>query len=61
MYNNRPTTIFAENVKMKRLLYLLAVIAITSTAQEISYPEYMQRVMEGNIALTAKKDRKSVV
>lgn len=55
MYSNRPTTIFAENVKMKRVLYLLAIIASTATAQNISYSEYMQRVMDGNIALTAKK------
>ena len=40
---------------MKRLLLLLAIIATTATAQEISYGEYMQRVMEGNIALTAKR------
>ena len=34
---------------------ILAIIATTATAQEISYGEYMQRVMDGNIALTAKR------
>ena len=33
----------------------MAIIATTATAQEISYGEYMQRVMDGNIALTAKR------
>ena len=40
---------------MKKLLLILAIIATTATAQEISYGEYMQRVMDGNIALTAKR------
>lgn len=41
--------------KMKKLLLILAIITTTATAQEISYGEYMQRVMDGNIALTAKR------
>ena len=40
---------------MKKILFILTLIATTATAQEISYGEYMQRVMEGNIALTAKR------
>lgn len=40
---------------MRKLLFILTLIATTATAQEISYGEYMQRVMEGNIALTAKR------
>lgn len=39
----------------KTLFILITLIATTATAQTISYGEYMQRVMEGNIALTAKK------
>ena len=40
---------------MKKLLLILSIITTTATAQEISYGEYMQRVMDGNIALTAKR------
>ena len=40
---------------MKKIIFILALIATTATAQEISYGEYMQKVMEGNVALTAKK------
>ena len=40
---------------MKAILLILAFIATTATAQEISYGEYMQKVMEGNVALTARK------
>lgn len=40
---------------MKKIIFILALIATTATAQEISYGEYMQKVMEGNVALTARK------
>lgn len=42
---------------MKKSLYILAtgIIALSATAQNISYGEYMERVMSGNISLTAKK------
>ena len=42
---------------MKRILYTLtlALLFTTATAQEISYGEYMERVMNNNIALTAKR------
>ena len=40
---------------MKKILYILTLLATTANAQNISYGEYMQRVMEGNVALTAKK------
>ena len=42
---------------MKKALFLLTVIfAVTKlTAQEISYAQYMERVFENNIALTAKR------
>ncbi|MBR3907414.1 MAG: TolC family protein [Bacteroidaceae bacterium] len=40
---------------MKAILFILAFIATTATAQEISYGEYMQKVTEGNVALTARK------
>ncbi len=42
---------------MKRTLLLttLIVITLTTVAQNISYGEYMQRVMKDNISLTAKK------
>ena len=42
---------------MKKGLFLLTVIfAVTKlTAQEISYAQYMERVFENNIALTAKR------
>ena len=40
---------------MKKLLFILAIVATGATAQKISYGEYMQQVMENNIALTAKK------
>lgn len=47
---------FAKKNMKKRILILAALFAaFSATAQEISYAEYMQRVMEGNIALTAKK------
>lgn len=40
---------------MKKILSILVFMATAATAQEISYGEYMQKVMEGNIALTARK------
>ena len=42
---------------MKKALFILTVIfAVTKlTAQEISYAQYMERVFENNIALTAKR------
>ena len=40
---------------MKRILFLTAIIiSLQTTAQNISYKEYMERVMKDNIALTAK-------
>ena len=43
--------------KMKKILFTLALItaAASLTAQEISYGEFMQRVMDGNVALIAKR------
>ena len=35
-------------------MLILAIIATTTTAQEITYREYMQRVLTDNIALTAR-------
>lgn len=40
---------------MKKILFILAILATTATAQDLSYGEYMQKVMEGNVALTAKR------
>ncbi len=42
---------------MKKALFILTLILsiATSTAQTISYSEYMERVLENNIALTAKR------
>lgn len=42
---------------MKKALYtlILAVLSTTAEAQNISYSEYMERVLSNNIALTAKK------
>ncbi|MBQ5626599.1 MAG: TolC family protein, partial [Bacteroidaceae bacterium] len=42
---------------MKKALFLLTLIfsAIQITAQEISYSRYMERVLNNNIALTAKR------
>ena len=42
---------------MKKALFLLTIIfsAIQITAQEISYSRYMERVLNNNIALTAKR------
>ena len=42
---------------MKKALFILTLILsiTTSTAQTISYSEYMERVLENNIALTAKR------
>ncbi len=40
---------------MKKILLILAVITATATAQNISYGDYMRRVMEGNISLAARK------
>lgn len=40
---------------MKRVLFLTAIIlSLQAKAQEISYGEYMERVLKDNIALTAK-------
>lgn len=39
---------------MKKILLILAIIATTATAQEITYREYMRRVLTDNIALTAR-------
>ena len=55
MHDNTNATKFATKRVMRKLLFILTLIATTATAQEISYGEYMQRVMEGNIALTAKR------
>ena len=55
MHDNINATRFATKRVMRKLLFILTLIATTATAQEISYGEYMQRVMEGNIALTAKR------
>ncbi len=42
---------------MKKALFLITLIfsAIQITAQEISYSRYMERVLNNNIALTAKR------
>ncbi len=42
---------------MKKILFILTLILAftTAKAQEISYSEYMERVFNNNIALTAKK------
>lgn len=42
---------------MKKTIFILTLILsiATSTAQTISYSEYMERVLENNIALTAKR------
>ena len=42
---------------MKKVLFLLTIILTfaNATAQNISYGEYMERVLKNNIALTAKK------
>ena len=42
---------------MKKALFILSLIfhITTSTAQTISYDEYMERVLKNNIALTAKR------
>ena len=42
---------------MKKSLLLLTLIlaGTTAGAQDISYGEYMERVLENNIALTAKR------
>ena len=42
---------------MKKALYILSLILpiTTATAQNISYGEYMERVLQNNIALTARK------
>ena len=42
---------------MKKALYILYLILsiTTATAQSISYSEYMERVLENNISLTAKR------
>ena len=42
---------------MKKALFILTQILsiVTSTAQTISYGEYMERIFENNIALTAKR------
>ncbi len=42
---------------MKKAIFILTLILsiATSTAQTISYSEYMERVLENNIALTAKR------
>ena len=55
MHDKINATRFATKRVMRKLLFILTLIATTATAQEISYGEYMQRVMEGNIALTAKR------
>lgn len=40
---------------MKRVLFLTAIIlSLQAKAQDISYGEYMERVLKDNIALTAK-------
>ena len=54
MQERAPASNF-EAKNMKRILLIIAIAATTATAQEISYGEYMQRVMEGNISLAAKK------
>ena len=43
-----------KNKTMKKILLILAIIATTATAQEITYREYMRRVLTDNIALTAR-------
>lgn len=45
------------NKKMNRIIVLIAAFlsAATMYAQEISYGKYMERVLSGNIALTARK------
>lgn len=55
MHGNTNATKFATKRVMKKLLFILTLIATTATAQEISYGEYMQRVSNGNIALAAKR------
>lgn len=55
LHDKINATGFATKRVMRKLLFILTLIATTATAQEISYGEYMQRVMEGNIALTAKR------
>ena len=48
--------IFAEKMMKRTIQSLIILLAATATsAQEISYGEYMERVMQGNISLTAKR------
>lgn len=54
LQNRAPANNFVEKM-MKKILHILTLLATTANAQNISYGEYMQRVMEGNVALTAKK------
>ena len=53
----RPKTANPIRKTMKKALFLLNIIfsAIQITAQEISYSRYMERVLNNNIALTAKR------
>ena len=51
-----PTINFATKKMKKSLLLLTLILAgTTAGAQDISYGEYMERVLENNIALTAKR------
>ena len=51
-----PTINFATKKMKKSLLLLTLILAGTiADAQDISYGEYMKRVLENNIALTAKR------
>ena len=40
---------------MKKILFILTLISLSATAQNISYSGYMERVLKNNIALTAKR------
>lgn len=42
-------------MKKRISLFIACITALTSLSQEISYGEYMNRVMEGNISLAARK------
>ena len=50
----RPKKYIYKNKTMKKILLILAIIATTASAQEITYREYMRRVLTDNIALTAR-------
>ena len=56
MQQKTPTVNFAIK-KMRKALFILTVILASAdvVAQEISYGQYMERVFDNNIALTAKR------